>query len=173
MRSIVLGLALIPAVAHADKLTVEAGVGVGQELGITAPSAALGIGAWISPRLALTARVAAVTLAPQHDVSPLGALLVQDFRRTFVFAGPSLQYWLADHFWLGGGLGFADMVVEGRDLHGVGADLRAGYTVGAFDISLEIMPSRFPTGGGFDPITAMSKPSTTTGVALLAGYQFR
>ena len=173
MKALAFVLLIVPAAAHADSLTVEAGVGVGEQLGITSPTVAAGIGGWIAPQVALTARVAALSLAPQDTPNPTGVLRIDDYRRTFVFAGPSLQYWFDDHFWFGAGLGFSAMVVSGEDLHGAGADLRLGCAIGAFDLSLEVMPSYFPSGGGFDPRTAMPTASMTTGVAMLAGYQFR
>lgn len=172
MRSIALLVALVPAAAHADSFTVEAGVGVGEQLGITSPGAAVGVGGWITPRTALTVRAAALTLSPQPP-APSGVATIDAYRRTFAFFGPSLQYWFDDHIWLGAGVGVAAMFSDAGDLRGWGADLRAGYALGAFDVSLEVSPSYFPTGGGFNPVTAMSVSSTTTGVALLAGYQFR
>jgi hypothetical protein len=173
MRSIVLWLALIPAVAHADSLTVEADVGVGEQLGVAAPAVGLGIGGWIAPHVALTARAAAITLAPQSDQAPFGQVLIQNYRRTFAFTGPSVQYWFDDHLWVGAGLGLATYNVIGIDSHGVAADLRAGYAFGAFAVSLEVIPSYLPENGGLDPATGMTTALTTTGFAMLAGYQFR
>jgi hypothetical protein len=172
MKALVLLLASVPALAHADSLTVEAGVGLGEQLGVTSPTAAIGVGEWIAPRVALTARVAALTLSPQ-PMDQTGVVRIDSFRRTFAFAGPSLQYWFDDHFWFGAGLGFSTMIAAGQDLRGAGADMRIGYAIGAFDLSLEVMPSYFPSGGGFDPVTAMPTAAMTTGVAMLAGYQFR
>lgn len=172
MKLLATALVLIPAIARADGLTVEAGVGIGEQLGVASPTAAVGVGGWIAPRVALTARVAALTLAPQETADPTGVVKIDDFRRTFAFAGPSLQYWFDDHFWFGAGFGYATMITTGRGLQGAGADLRLGCAMGAFDLSLEVMPSYFPSGGGVMPITGPTA-TMTTGVAMLAGYQFR
>lgn len=171
MKLLALVVVLVPVAAHADPVTFEASVGVGEQLGISAPTMAVGFGGWIAPHAALTLRASLLSLGPQQS-DPAKPVEIDDFRRTFAFVGPSLQYWLDDHLWLGAGLGYATMLTSGQNLEGYGAELRAGCAFGAFDLALEVTPSHFPSGGGIDA-TGMEVGSTTTGVALLAGYQFR
>lgn len=117
----------------------------------------LGIGGFINPQMALTLRIAGAT----HSED--GASITQ------AFGGPSLQYWLSDAAWLGGGIGLGvarlsfDGSSESYSESGVGLDLRAGYTFNprakhSFNVSAEITPT-FLDGGTF------------TGIALLFGYQ--
>jgi len=171
MKLLALVAVLVPVVAHADPVTFEASLGVGEQLGISAPTVAVGFGGWIAPHTALTLRAAALSLGPQ-PTDPAKPVEIDAYRRTFAFIGPSVQYWLDDHLWLGAGIGYATMMTSGRDLEGYGAELRAGYAFGAFDLALEVTPSHFPSGGGIDA-TGMELGTTTTGVALLAGYQLR
>jgi hypothetical protein len=115
----------------------------------------LGIGGWIGPNLALTGRIAGITDSENG------------FTVASVFVGPSLQYWVDNHFWLGGGAGLARFAVfgEGQSIgeNGFGLDLRGGYTFSentenTFNVSLELTP------GFFDG-------ASITGIAVLAGYQ--
>lgn len=171
MKLLALVVVLVPFAAHADPVTFEAGIGVGEQLGIAAPSMSAGLGGWIAPHTALTLRASLLSLGPQQT-DPAKPVEIDAYRRTFAFVGPSVQYWLDDHVWFGAGIGYATMLTSGRDLQGYGADLRAGYAFGAFDLALEVTPSYFPSGGGIDA-TGMEVGSTTTGVAMLAGYQLR
>jgi hypothetical protein len=63
MRSITLLLAAIPAVAHADSFTVEAGVGVGEQLGVTPTG---------RRRVTSVRRMAAVAMALARWLAALG-----------------------------------------------------------------------------------------------------
>lgn len=166
---------MVPATALAEpRVTVEADVGVGEALGIASPSVGAGAGGWIARRAALILRATALTLSPRSP-DPSGIATIDRYRRTFMFFGPSLQYWINDRVWLGAGVGVSAMLAAGDVMRGWGADLRAGYAIGAFDISLEITPSYFPTGGGVynGGTYLMPLSTTTTGIALLAGYQLR
>jgi hypothetical protein len=58
----------------------------------------VGVGGWITPSLALTFRVAGVSIG-QSDTSDA-------FAQEFI--GPSLQRWLTPHAWASGRLGLAD-----------------------------------------------------------------
>jgi hypothetical protein len=93
-------------------------------------------------------------------------------RFTDAFFGPSLQYWVDDHMWLGGGAGLGVLALGGNgnsdSVTGFSFDLRGGYTFSSasahtFNVSVEINP-------GYYKQTGVS--ATYTGFALLAGYQF-
>ena len=118
----------------------------------------LGFGGWISPRAALSLRIAGVTYSENG-----GSL-------TGGFVGGALQYWTTENFWLGGGagIGFASLKIDGGPEidpeTGLGLDLRVGYTPliagqHSLNFSFEVNPS-FLDGG------------TITGIALLVGYQY-
>ncbi len=111
-----------------------------------------GIGGWLNPQMALTLRVAGATYSTD---SAFG-----NARFTTGVVGPSLQYWLDDRMWIGGGagIGFAAITVDGLDAQpdpetGFGLDLRAGYTfstgsVNTFNLSVEYNPTFFDVGDG-------------------------
>lgn len=118
----------------------------------------VGIGGWVSPRAALSLRIAGVTYSEGGNSVTGG------------FVGGALQYWTTENFWLGGGVGvgFASLELEGEPAidpeTGLGLDLRVGYTplIGgqnSLNFSFEVNPS-FLDGG------------TLTGIALLVGYQY-
>jgi hypothetical protein len=130
------------------------------------PGYALGIGGWVTPRLAVTLRYEALMI--QRDSEFFYAVL-----------GPHAQYWLTPHLWVGGGVGlamwfsgagliqFGPVECDGAcDMTGPGLDLRGGYSFGStrhrFNLSLEASPS-WLSGGQAN--------GTITGVALFAGYQ--
>jgi hypothetical protein len=119
----------------------------------------LGLGGWISPNLALTARIAGVTYS--EDSASL----------TNAFFGPSLQYWVADQFWLGGGIGLGvlrlDTELDDDSITGFAMDLRVGYTFNlgsenTFNASFELNPGFFSENGA---------DATFTGIGFLVGYQ--
>lgn len=111
-----------------------------------------GIGGWINPQMALTLRVAGATYST--DFGNASA------RFTTGVVGPSLQYWLDDRLWIGGGagVGFAAITIDGADTQpdpetGFGLDLRAGYTftsgsANTFNVSVEYNPTFFDVGDG-------------------------
>lgn len=138
-----------------------------------------GLGGWIRPGLALTVRAAVSTISadPYDDA----LVMASDFRRTFVFLGPSLQYWIDDHLWLGGGVGMAKYVMgsDADGITGLGLDLRGGYSfanrgTSTLNVSLEVTPGFYRHGGGItnNGGTVIEHGSTGTGVALLVGYQY-
>jgi hypothetical protein len=107
----------------------------------------LGFGGFLTPRVALTARVAGATYIGGGGVVYVG------------FAGPSAQVWMADRAWVGGGVGLglvAGCVQVGgcASVQKSGLDLRAGLdltqpdTPRAFNISVEATV--------FDPFGAIS-----------------
>lgn len=141
-------------------MTVELNLGLGyiwarndqgQESDTEAGIAGLnvGLGGWLNERMALTGRIAGATFSPSDGV-----------RFTSGFLGPSLQYWVDERVWLGGGagLGMALIHVDGLDEQpdpetGFALDLRIGYTftVGTehtFNASFEYNPAFFDIEGG-------------------------
>ena len=123
----------------------------------------LGLGGWLSDRLALTGRIAGATV------------FVEDSQFSLVSVGPSLQYWTNDHFWIGGGLGLAVFAAriddEGDETFGnrkgFALDLRAGYTFSTasdhtFNVSVELTPTWF--GSNNDEFNLNT-------FAVLLGYQ--
>lgn len=130
---------------------------------------ALGVGGWINEKMALTARLAPVTYFDSAE----GV----DFYLSAIFFGPSLQYWIDDHIWLGGGAGLAiarvafsgggETASDSRT--GFGLDFRAGYTfstgtTSTWNVSAEITP-------GFYSDNDEGSAGRFTGLALLFGYQ--
>jgi len=158
-------------------LTFEANLGVGyiwvesegqdSDKEVALGGLNIGVGGWLNPRMALSLRVAGVTYTDsQGDV---------DLRFTTGILGPHLQYWLDDHFWLGGGagIGVAAVSIEGPGVSdsdsetGFGLDLRAGYTFSTtsehtWNVSFELTPSF---------ITINEQDYTFYGAAVLFGYQ--
>lgn len=111
----------------------------------------LGIGGWISPDAALTVRVAGATFTTPGNVQV-----------TSGFLGPSLQLWLGDAGWIGGGVGLAFVTasVNGSGQttadRGYGFNVRAGvtlnrHTMHSLNLSAEYTPGFFhddsPSGG--------------------------
>lgn len=156
-----------PAASLRNGMTVELNLGIGWAHASDGDSGAsttsdvvlggldLGVGGWLNSKMALTGRIAGVSDS-QNGVTAVS-----------VFVGPSLQYWLDNHFWLGGGAGFARVAAfsdgDSIGINGFGLDLRAGYTFtqnseNTFNLSVELTPG-FYDGGNI------------TGIALLAGYQ--
>lgn len=96
----------------------------------------IGLGGWISPRTALTVRIAGNSFE-RFDVQFISGLL-----------GISAQHMVSDAAWLGGGLGIGVLTTdqagdEGEG--GLGLDLRAGYNFhqsarNAFSVSVEVIP---------------------------------
>jgi hypothetical protein len=125
----------------------------------------LGVGGWLSNRLALTIRIAGVTYTETEGDT--------DLRWTTGFLGPSAQYWLDNNFWIGGGVGAGVVAVsvnDGEDSDsevGLGLDLRAGYTFGigsehSWNLSVELNPSF---------VEILGQEITFYGGAVLIGYQ--
>jgi len=151
-------------------MTVELNLGLGwirisddsnsntSDLGVGGLSG--GVGGWVNPHVAITGRLGGVTVG------------VPGGRVSNIFLGPAVQYWVDDHFWLGGGLGLGIYALSpdsgsDRSLTGIGVDLRVGYTFNegtehTFNASLEINPGHFSDNGA---------SGTATGIGILLGYQ--
>ncbi len=203
MRHLGLLLVLVPAAAHAQLVdgppgyaqpipsspppdrfalhhgvTFEANLGLGWvnvgEAGMSsntdgAPAAAIGVGEWLSPHLALTFRISGV------EFRSSGSSAVS------AFIGPSLQYWIDPHFWIGGGAGLATVPMLGCSHNddasdacgqaGLGLDLRAGYSFGdtanTFSVSAELTPAFYTNETPYGSLSI-----TAAGVVLLFGYQY-
>jgi hypothetical protein len=178
---LLIALALIPATARADGVTFEANLGAGTEhysastFSTTSdPWFGFGasVGTWLTPRLAVMARAAGIGVHAAHPSEAGMANPEGD-----VFVGPSVQWWLGDHVWLGAGAGMSEHL-DGTydDTRGWGLDLRAGYAFHALELSLEVTPSYDGSGGGIGLGTDGSVttiPAYNTGVMILAGYQRR
>lgn len=118
----------------------------------------LGIGTFVNPRTAITARIAGVTYSEAEGLI------------TEAFFGPSVQYFVSPNAFVGGGLGLGVVRVEidgfGSDSeNGLALDLRAGYTFDplakhSFNVSVEYSP-------------AFVEDTTWHGFAILGGYQFQ
>ncbi len=142
------GLGLLHLSPDGGAERTEAGIG-----GLNA-----GIGGWLTPRAALTLRIAGVTYSED-----LGRL-------TGGFIGGALQLWTSDRVWVGTGLGIGIAMLELENAPdpdpetGLGLDFRLGYTAlvsrsHSLTLSLEVNPS-FLDG------------NTLTGVGFLIGYQY-
>ena len=156
-----------PAAARHAGITVEANAGFGwirssptRAASFTSGvslAAAVGVGAWLTPQLALTGRFAGVSNFA--DGERLGAY----------FVGPSVQYWLDHRWWLGAGAGLGVLASSTSDGDvGFAFDVRIGRVIATreahlYDVSLEITPARF---------SATGDSATLTGVALLFGFQY-
>ena len=182
-------------------LTFELGVGTGfQHLSSwntdLSYAFALGIGAWIIPgRVAVTVRAVVVGMSPDNLTYKAAApnlVLAEELFSAYV--GPSVQYWLDDHVWIAGGLGFATVRTNGVDsvldlkspcyystnatcdVNGVAADLRAGYSIGPsahqLNVSVELIPGTYGTDPGQAIHGEVGHSGSALSVALLAGYQF-
>ena len=157
-----------------ESMTFEVNVGIGwmrtspengdaftSDLGVGGIS--LGIGGWVNPKLAITGRAAGVTIPGEGDA-----------QASAIFLGPSVQYWVDNRFWFGGGAGLG--VITGQDqngneqdpVFGLAFDLRVGYTfnegsANTFNASLELNPGYFTDDFG--------SSATITGIGILLGYQ--
>jgi hypothetical protein len=127
----------------------------------------LGVGGWVSPKLAITARLAGATV--------FDTIMGADFRYTNAFFGGSAQYWVDDHFWFGGGAGLGVYALhvdyngesDGDSINGFALDMRAGYTFSAttestWNVSFELNPAFYSDNG---------QDATVTSIAILGGYQ--
>ncbi|MBL0220626.1 MAG: outer membrane beta-barrel protein [Myxococcales bacterium] len=120
----------------------------------------LGAGAFVSPRLAITGRIAGVSLTEKGVRLTSGVLVV------------AAQVWIDDHFWLGGGAGVGVLALSGDipkndSVTGLGLDFRAGYTFttgneNTINLSLELTPTFLEDQG--------SKAKYTS-IGILFGYQ--
>jgi hypothetical protein len=119
----------------------------------------LGIGGWISPKTALTVRIAGTSfhqdVGTGTDVQFIAGLL-----------GLSAQQMVTEQAWVGGGLGIGILTddLDNTDPEsGLGLDLRAGYNFyqsrkNAFNAQIEVTPGFFDGG-------------RVTGIGLQLGWQ--
>ncbi|MDB4959915.1 MAG: hypothetical protein JWO36_7484 [Myxococcales bacterium] len=131
-----------------------------------------GLGGWMSPNLAITARIAGVQV--KSGTGPQNGTLVN------AFFGPSAQYWFDPHIWVGGGAGLSTYRQVGGNctsadncgVNGFGLDFRAGYSMGdtqhVFNVSVEVNPGFYSIDTGAGTSVGIS----VTSIALLAGYQY-
>jgi hypothetical protein len=174
-------LALAQPVAGRDGVTFEANIGAGfvhagapgsdaVDTDLALAGLDVGLGGWLAPDLALTARIAGVQVQSSHFDTGGDGTLVQ------AFFGPELQYWSDPHFFYGGGVGLSTFRLIGSKscsgsdcgTNGLGFDLRAGYSFGgetehAFDVSVELNTGLYSHTDG---------TTTVTGIAFLVGYQY-
>jgi hypothetical protein len=130
----------------------------------------LGLGGWLSNDLALSVRIAGATFSRGPDT-----------RFTSGFLGLSLQRWVGDHAWIGGGAGLAvfaaevdSAAVQPAPNTGFGLDLRAGYTFNpgsdhTFNLSIELNPGFFSVATG----NGSSVDVNINSFGLLLGYQYQ
>jgi hypothetical protein len=131
----------------------------------------LGLGGWITNRMALSARFVESGFSADGD----GAS--SDDSVYGGFFGPSLQLWLDDHVFLGGGLGwsFLGAKVNGTNTDtetGFGLDLRLGYNFtsrspNTFNVSLELTPGFYNVDLG----NGQSQDFRFNVFTVLVGYQ--
>jgi hypothetical protein len=131
-------------------------------------SSGVGVGLFVTPRVALTLRAAGGDFVDVGNVSAT------------TFLGPSAQVWLDPHIWVGAGIGLAGLLqLSGCDssttqcqLTGLGFDARLGYSVGGtahtINVSLEATPAYYGTG----TTCGLNQPSSSFGLALMLGYQY-
>ncbi len=155
------------------RLTFEAGLGLGWvrfaadgvsetgDVGISGPN--VGIGGWVTGKLAITGRIAGVSHSDRG------------IRVTSTVIGAAAQYWIDHKLWLGGGAGLGLLVLTGSNFDasqdnvtaGLGIDLRAGYAFSqtrehVFNISLEVTPTLLSNNGD---------RARYTGIGIQFGYQ--
>lgn len=121
----------------------------------------IGVGGWISPKTAITVRIAGTSFT--QDFTDLGGPEVQFIAGML---GVTAQQMVTDVAWVGGGLGIGILTddQESTDAEsGLSLDLRAGYnfyqsTKNAFYASVELTPGFFDGG-------------RVTGIGLQVGWQ--
>jgi hypothetical protein len=211
----VIGLLVALAVpAHADAphqgLTFDVGLGLGlvessaggcgdsvsgQEFArcthVAAPVAiaAVGIGGWARPNVAVTARLVGTRFDGVVEPTAVQRPLIEGL------VGLGFQYWLPSSsevdaplsgIWLGAGLGVSFLTATHDDPsygaygmhHGLGFEGRLGYSVGSSSHAIEIALEGLWTPIFFDygPSSLFGPPTVRTDVlhlALIIGYQFR
>jgi len=180
-----LGVVVLPRAARAEPegLTLEGGFGGGfvtggpfDQTNSVTFGGSVAAGMWLSPRLALTGRVALTTYGEVKGDDSSDA--------RYWFAGPSAQRWLTDWAWVSGGAGLAvyQQASDGgafTSSGGVGLDLRAGLAFDLidssrhrFEVFVEVAPAVFryiPRSLPPPPAEWDTYISTTFNV----GYQFR
>ena len=119
----------------------------------------IGVGGWISPKTALTVRIAGTSFTQSFD----GFGDVQYIAGVLALSG---QQMLNENAWVGLGLGIGILTTDQDNVDpesGLGLDLRGGYnfyqsTKNAFNVAVEITPGFFDGG-------------RVTGIGLQLGWQ--
>jgi hypothetical protein len=114
----------------------------------------VGLGGWISPKTAVTVRIAGTSFT-ENDVQYIAGLL-----------GITAQQMVTENAWVGGGLGIGVLTTDqdnSEGERGLGLDLRAGYNFyqsrkNAFNVQVEVTPGFFDDG-------------RVTGLGLQVGWQ--
>jgi hypothetical protein len=171
-----------PSVEHSytrHGFTMELGLGVSQtsvssDVGGREHSAiglaplSVGVGGFLSPRLALIGR-AAGTSTFRDDANG------KSYQTVNGFYGPTLQYWVTDRFYLGGGAGLALLAADplgptnNRGIQyiegGFGLNARAGF-------AFALPGDHHALVLGVDGFGSRFEKSSTVAVALNLGWQF-
>jgi hypothetical protein len=196
MRSLVVVFSIVPSIAIAqpayapdrdyrEGLTVEGNAGLGlmwltigdddsdQEaaLGLGA-----GIGGWVSPQLAITARVANSLYGEDcntDDTCTISSTVI----------GPHAQLWVNDQIFVGGGLGIALVRTYRSDTNsptfedeGLGLDLRAGFVFtprseGSLYLGVEYAPGFYEQRVEVPLLPPIVTDYTVHGFTIALGYQ--
>lgn len=126
----------------------------------------LGIGGFVSPRVAIGARIAGGTIYADGVVAFVGV------------GGPHVQVWLDDHIWVGGGGGFGFVgAIGSRDtgpgiagVLGSGLDFRAGYSFGGHGNSANLSIEACSLSDGLSFAAPFSDNAVTV-LSFMIGYQ--
>ena len=136
-----------------------------------------GIGAFLTPQIALTLRMASVNYSQDIGVDATATL-------SAIFLGPSLQYWATPQFFIGGGIGYAiahesvsysngATADSTNDPTGVAIDLRAGFEFwhqmrNSMNVSVEYTPGFYKQDLG----NGTTESLQLNGFQVSFGYQF-
>lgn len=135
-----------------------------------------GIGGWLRSNLALSLRIAGVTIRSGWNYTTNANESLVDI----MVIHPHLQVWVTDHIWAGVGLGWATSLDTRKAVTdslantlGAGFHLRAGYTFlslarSSFNVSLEATGAAAFPGVQFVHGAGNSSKS----IALVVGYQY-
>ncbi|MCE9577244.1 MAG: hypothetical protein K8W52_29115 [Deltaproteobacteria bacterium] len=148
-----------PVIPHTGTV-LEADIGLGvvavsAGVGVARPAVNVGLGAgwWAGDNTAITLRVTDASFGPALNL---------------LFVGPSIQRWIDERWWLGGGIGATVVLGDGVFQAGFGVDLRVGRALSdTVNVSLEITPGTFSMrddGGVF-------YGQRGVGAGVLIGYQ--
>jgi hypothetical protein len=150
-----------------SQTSVSSQVGEREHSGIGLAPLSLGLGGFLSPRLAIIGR-AAGTSTFRDDAKG------SSYQTVNGFYGPTLQYWVTDRFYLGGGPGLALLGADPlgdrkRDIHfleaGFGLNARAGF-------AFALPGDHHALVLGIDAFGSKFAQSNTLAVALNLGWQF-
>jgi hypothetical protein len=158
--------------------TMELGLGISQtsvasdvvgrehsDIGLAPLS--FGFGGFVSPRLAIIGRGAGTSTFREDSHG-------KSYQTVNGFYGPTLQYWVTDRFYLGGGVGLALLGADPlgdrkRDIHfleaGFGVNARAGF-------AFALPGDHHALLLGVDGFGSQLEKSSTVAVALNLGWQY-